>query len=62
MSAPVECCGNKSWNADKPESMVWAELERYLSNRDLIKRELEKQRNDANSLDIFKAERGRTER
>ena len=56
MSAPVERCHNKSWSANKLEGMVWAELERYLSDRDLIISELEKQRQDASQLGVFEAE------
>ncbi len=62
MSAPVERCNNKSWSADKLEAMVWAELERYLSDRDLIISELEKQRQDAGQLGVFEAELERVER
>lgn len=54
--APVERCGNKSWSADRLEPMVWAELERYLSDRDLIVSQIDKQRQDANGLGIFEAE------
>lgn len=42
--------------------MVWTELERYLSDRDLIKNELEKQRQDAGQLNVFEAELERIER
>ncbi len=42
--------------------MVWAELERYLSDRDLIISELEKQRQDAGQLGVFEAELERVER
>ena len=42
--------------------MVWAELEHYLSNRDLILNELEKQRQDANQLGVFEAELQQIER
>ena len=42
--------------------MAWAELECYLSNRDLIISELEKQRQDAGQLGVFEAERDRLER
>ena len=60
--APVERCCNKGWNADKLESIVWGELERYLSDRDLIISELERQRQDADQLGVFEAELERVER
>ncbi|MFC1870600.1 recombinase family protein [Chloroflexota bacterium] len=59
---PTAQCGNKTWSANKLEGMVWAELERYLCDRDLIKSELEKQRQDASQLNIYKAELERIER
>lgn len=49
-------CRNKKWRADKLENMVWAELERYLSNRDLIVGVLEKQHQDANQLGVFESQ------
>ena len=48
--------------ADKLEDMVWAELERYLSNRDLIISELENQRHEAGQVSVFEAELERVER
>jgi len=36
-------CGNKAWAADQLETLVWAELESYLSNPDLIKVQMETQ-------------------
>ena len=62
MNSPIERCHNKNWIADKLEGLVWGELERYLSDRDLIKNELEKQRQDAGQLNVFDAELGRVER
>jgi site-specific DNA recombinase len=41
---PVIRCSNKGWRADKLEAIVWGELAAYLSNRDLIITELEKQK------------------
>ena len=60
--APVEQCQNKGWKAEKLETLVWDELERYLSNRELIFSELEKQRQDAGQLKVFEAELERIER
>jgi site-specific DNA recombinase len=62
MYAPLERCCNKGWSAKRLEGMVWAELERYLSDRDLIISELEKQRQDAGQLGVFEAELERVER
>jgi len=62
MWAPVERCHNKGWSARRLEGMVWAELERYLSDRDLIKKELKKQRQDASQLTAFEAELEQVER
>ncbi len=60
--APFERCGNKSWSADKLEAIVWAELARYLSDRDLIISELEQQRQEANQLSVFETELQQVER
>ncbi|MGB2815126.1 MAG: recombinase family protein, partial [Dehalococcoidales bacterium] len=60
--SPFERCHNKNWWCNKLEPMVWTELERYLSDRDLIKNELEKQRQDAGQLNVFEAELERIER
>jgi len=58
----TELCHNKSWGADKLEAMVWGELERYLSDRDLLVNELEKQRQDANQLGLFEDQFQQVER
>ena len=62
MLAPVNQCHNRIWQADKLEAMVWTELQGYLSDRDLIKNELEKQRQDANQLAPLETELQRIER
>ncbi len=62
INAPVDRCHNKQWSAKKLEGMVWEALERYLSDRDLIISELEKQRQDAGQLSVFEAELERVER
>ncbi|MFC1914317.1 recombinase family protein [Chloroflexota bacterium] len=58
---PTAQGGNKTWSANKLEGMVWAELERYLSDRDLINSELERQRQDAGQQSILEAELERVE-
>ena len=62
MHAPLERCQNKGWSAGKLEGMVWAELEHYLSNPELIIGELEKQRQDVNQLRVFEVELQQIER
>ena len=62
MHAPLERCQNKGWSAGKLEGMVWAELEHYLSNPELIIGELEKQRQDVNQLSVFEIELHQIER
>jgi site-specific DNA recombinase len=55
-------CRNKSWKAENLEAIVWAELERYLSNRDLIKSEIERQRQGQSRTEVFEEELKRVER
>ncbi|MFC1910960.1 recombinase family protein [Chloroflexota bacterium] len=62
IAAPVERCHNKSWSGGKLESMIWAELERYLSDRNLIKSELEKQHQDASQLGAYETQLQQVER
>jgi site-specific DNA recombinase len=60
--SPFNRCNNQNWMADKLEAMVWAELERYLSDRDLILSQLESQRHAAGQLSVFEAELERIDR
>jgi len=53
---PINRCQNKSWSANKLEPLVWARLQAYLSQPDLIVSELEKQRNDASELGVFESQ------
>ena len=53
---PGNTCHNKSWGANKLEALVWRDLSKYFSNRDLILSELEKQRQDANQLSVYETE------
>jgi site-specific DNA recombinase len=55
-------CFNKSWGADRLEAMVWSELSRYLSDRDLILSQLEAQRQDTGQVSVFETELERVER
>jgi len=56
MMVPVNRCHNRSWQAGKLESMVWTEIERVLDNPELIIKEIEKQRQDANELGVLETE------
>jgi site-specific DNA recombinase len=62
MVVPVDRCSNRSWQAAKLESMVWTEIERVLENPELIIKEIEKQRQDANELGVFEVELRQVER
>jgi site-specific DNA recombinase len=59
---PVNYCVNKSWAADKLETLVWAQIERVLNNPELIITEIEKQRQDTNQLGVLEAELQQVER
>ncbi|MFC1913733.1 recombinase family protein [Chloroflexota bacterium] len=61
-TAPFNRCHNKGWQADKLEILVWNELERYLSDRNLIAYELERQRQDANQIGVLEVELQQVER
>jgi len=54
--SPLCRCRNRNWRADNLEAIVWAELERYLSNGELIVKELEKQHQEANQLGVYKTQ------
>ena len=56
MVVPINRCPNKSWQADKLESLVWEQIERVLDNPELIIKEIEKQRQDTNQLGVLEAE------
>jgi site-specific DNA recombinase len=56
MYAPVERCRNRGWSAKKLESIVWAKLEEYLSQPELIVNELEKQHQDADQIGVFETQ------
>ena len=60
--APFGLCQNKCWGADRLETLVWVELEAYLSNRDLIINQLGKQCQDADQLGVLETELERVER
>ncbi len=59
---PFNKCASKSWRADNLETLVWGQIERVLSNPDLIITEIEKQRQDADQLGILEAELQQLER
>ncbi len=62
MYAPIERCQNKGWSASKLERIVWTEIERYLSEPELIISELERQRQETSQLDVFETELQQIER
>lgn len=62
MVAPVNRCYNKSWNANKLEALVWAQIERVLNNPELIITQIEKQREDANEPGVLESELQQIER
>jgi site-specific DNA recombinase len=53
INAPVERCKSRTWDAKTLETLVWVRLEHYLSDRDLIINELEKQRQEASQMVAF---------
>jgi hypothetical protein len=46
----------KGWNADTLEDMIWAELKRYLSNKDLLVGEMERQQQAATKEEVYAVE------
>jgi site-specific DNA recombinase len=60
--APLQRCGNKGWGANKLESIVWTEIEHYLSDPELIIRELHRQREQTSQLSMFETELHQIER
>jgi hypothetical protein len=62
MFSPLERCHNKIWSANKLEGMVWGRLVEYLSDYDLIRSQLEAQRQNAGQLGVYEAELERVER
>lgn len=53
INVAVERCHNKVWRADTLEAMVWNELTSYLSDRELILSELDRQRQGASQPGLF---------
>jgi len=62
MVVPVNRCGNKSWQADKLEALVWKQIEHVLNNPELIITEIEKQRQGTNQLSVLGDELKQVER
>jgi site-specific DNA recombinase len=59
---PGQRCRNKTWNANRLETMIWTKLEEYMRTPELILGELEKQRQDANQLGVFESQLQNLER
>ncbi len=51
-----ERCRNKTWNAAKLEDQIWTELQRFLSNRDLIKSEMDKRQDGLGQVEALEDE------
>lgn len=62
IDTPLKRCPNRGWNAKILEALVWEELARYLSDPDLILKELEKKRQDVDQLRAFETELRQIER
>ena len=62
INAPIERCKNPIWGAEKLETLVWSQLENYLSDRDVILSNIEKQRQDSGRLDVFETQLKQVER
>jgi len=53
---PFGTCTNKSWSADKLESLVWEKVEHIIANPELIINEIEIQRQDSDKSGVLKNE------
>lgn len=62
LEAPFNRCGSKSWRTDKLEAMVWGKLAEYLSDRDLIISELEKEKQTADQTGVLETALKQVER
>ncbi len=60
--SPENRCTGKTWRADELEAMVWSELSRYLSDRDMIIAELEKEKQTAGQSGDLETELKQIER
>ena len=56
ITAPVNRCLNKNWQADNVEALVWDKIEDVLNNPQLIITSIEKQRDEANNIGILESE------
>lgn len=55
-SAPLPPCRNRVWQAGQLEALVWSELQCRLSQPEVITRELERQRQNADQMGMFETE------
>ncbi|MFC1869688.1 recombinase family protein [Chloroflexota bacterium] len=62
INAPIERCTSRMWDAEKIETLVWAQLEYYLSDRNVIARGIENQLQDASQLGVFETQLHQIER
>jgi hypothetical protein len=59
---PVDRCQNKGWKADKLERIVWHELEQYLSQPEMVIRQLKIKAQSADQLSALEAKLDQSER
>ena len=60
--SPTVRCQNKSWLADKIDTLVWEQIEQVLKRPEIIISEIEKQRQEANQLSVLETELHHVER
>ncbi|MFC1968550.1 recombinase family protein, partial [Chloroflexota bacterium] len=59
---PFGTCTNRSWSADKLESLVWVKVEKIITNPELIINEIEKERQEADKSGVLENELQHIER
>ena len=62
INAPIERCKSRTWDAEKLETLVWAQLEHYLSDRDIIASAIENLHQDAGQIGVFETQLQQIER
>jgi site-specific DNA recombinase len=56
INAPIERCKSRTRDAEKLETLVWGQLERYLSDRDIIARAIDNLHQDAGQIGVFETQ------
>ncbi|MFC1916974.1 zinc ribbon domain-containing protein, partial [Chloroflexota bacterium] len=62
INAPIERCRSRTWDAEKLETLVWVQLEKYLSDRDILTSAIENMHQDPGQIGVFEAQLQQTER